>query len=55
MKEILSVGVILIEMVVMTLFGCVFNAFWDQLCGFLEIKSLLDSDVKIRVISLDKV
>jgi len=54
-KEILSLGVILIDMVVMTLFGYVFDAFLDQLCGCLEVKSLLDSDVKMMVISLDKV
>ena len=55
MKEILSLGVILIEMVVMTFFGYVFNTSRDQLCGCLEVKSLQDRDVKTRVISLDKV
>jgi len=54
-KEISSLGVVLIEMVVMTLFVYVFNTFWDQLCACLEVKSLLDSDLKMRVISSDKI
>jgi len=54
-KEILSVTVTLTEMVVMTLFWYVYNAVRDQLCGCLDGISLLVGDVKLRVISLNKV
>jgi len=44
-KGTISLGVTLIELVVMTLFGYIFIAFWDQLCGCLEVIALLVSDI----------
>ena len=41
MEEILSLGVTLIDIVVMTLFGYVHNVVWDQLRGCLDVISLL--------------
>jgi len=61
-KEILSLVVTLIEIVVtlikivvLSLFACDYNAVWDKLRGYLGEFSLLVGDVKMRVISLDKV
>jgi len=54
-KEIISLGVTLIKIVVMSIFGCIYNAVWDQLCGCLDELPLLVGDIKLRAISLDKV
>ena len=54
MKEILNIGVTLIEIVVIPLFGCVYNAIWDQLCCYLDELSMLIGDVKLRIIGLYK-
>ena len=55
MKEIISLGVTLIKIVVMSIFGCIYNTVWDQLCGCLDELPLLVGDIKLRAISLDKV
>jgi len=35
-KEVLNLGVTLIKIVVMPLFGCICNAVWDVLCCCLD-------------------
>ena len=53
-KEILSLRVTLIKIVVMPLFGCIYNTIWEQICCCLDELSTLIGDVKLKVIVLNK-
>jgi len=44
-KGIISFDITLVELIIMTIFGYVYNAVWDLLCGYLDVISLLVGDV----------
>ena len=47
-KEILNLGVTLIKIAVMPLFGCIYNAVWDLLCCRLDELFMLIRSIYVK-------